>query len=151
MIMDIVCSILANENSSKVIYDVLNKFLPNYEKLNLDYTNPPNDENYEFKSEDEMLNYFVEHKEFAQTFYWNKYQDNPGKIMVGANITDDDKLIMSLTFNGTNETEQKYYLELKSILNSEIGVISYVNPAEFENGEDFKLRYRNIKYEFEKK
>lgn len=61
--------------------------------------------------------------------------------MVGAIITDDDKLIMSLTFDGDKEIEKKYFNKLKCILNSEIGIISYVNPTEYENGKDFVLKY----------
>jgi hypothetical protein len=63
--------------------------------------------------------------------------DNPDKIMVGAIITEEDKLIMSLTIDGNEETENKYFEKLKIILNSGIGVISYINPADYKNGQDF--------------
>ncbi len=150
IIKDIVCTVLANEKSSKTIYSVLNEFLPNYEKLNLDYTSPPDNEDYEFKSEKEMIDYFVNRKNLSQSFYWNKYESNPDKVMVGAHITDDDKLIISLTFNGTNDLEKSIYMKLKSFLNSDIGVITYMIPAEFDNGMDFEIKYRNNKYEFER-
>ena len=67
VIIDIVCSVLANENSTKEIYAVLNEFIPNYTKLSPGYTTPPNDENYEFSSEEEMLNYFINNTDFAPT------------------------------------------------------------------------------------
>lgn len=148
-IRDIICSVIANECSKDIIDLVLNYFIPNYEEINLDYCNPPDNEEYEFKFEDEMINYFIDNKEFSQTFYWNKYQDNPDKIMVGANILSDDKLVMSLTVDGTEETKQKYYLELKNLLKSDIGVISYIDPPEYDDGEDFIDRYENLKYDFE--
>ena len=141
IITDIVCNVLANECSTKLIYATLNEFLPNYEKLNLNYTNPPDDEKYEFKSEEEMISYFVDNR-LDQTFYWNKYINNPNKIMVGANITNDNKLIISLTFNGTETIRNKFYQKLKLFLNSEIGVITYVNPAEYDNGKDFIFKYQ---------
>lgn len=137
IIIDIVCQVYAGQKSRKTINLVLNTFLPGYEKLNLDYTYPRHDKNYIFKTEDEMIGYFIETPSITQTFYWNKYYDNPNKIMVGADITDDDKLIMSLTLNGTKETEKMYFDQLKSILQSDIGVVSHVDPAGYEDGEDF--------------
>lgn len=65
--------------------------------------------------------------------------------MVGANILSDNKLVISLTFNGTIETEQKYYTELKSLLKADVVVISYVNPPNYNDGTDFITRYENEK------
>jgi hypothetical protein len=90
-----------------------------------------------------MVRFFIENKGITQAFYWNKYEDNPDGIMLGASITTDDKLILSLTFNGTKETEAYYFLRLKSFLNSDVGVISYIDPPEYENGQDFMNRYGN--------
>ncbi|WP_156140829.1 hypothetical protein [Sporocytophaga myxococcoides] len=141
MIRDIICQVYAGQKSRKTIDLVLNTFTPEYEKLNLDYASRPGDEDYVFKTEDEMINYFIENTGLNQTFYWNKNHDNPDKIMVGANITEDDKLIMSLTIDGNEETESKYFEKLKNILNSDIGVISYINPVEYNNGQDFITKY----------
>ncbi|UPQ79010.1 hypothetical protein M0M57_15495 [Flavobacterium azooxidireducens] len=131
----------AGQKSRKTIDLVLNTFIPEYEKLNLDYASRLDDENYIFKTEDEMINYLIENTGLDQTFYWNKNYDNPDKIMVGAIITADDKLIMSLTIDGTEETESKYFEKLKNLLNSDIGVISYINPADYDNGQDFITKY----------
>ncbi|MFC4818448.1 hypothetical protein [Flavobacterium sp. GCM10023249] len=132
-----------------MIYSVLNEFIPDYETINLDYTGKPDDEYYEFKSEDEMIGCYIDTPNVSQTLYWNKLNDNPDQIMVGANITEDNQIVFSLTLNGTPETEAKYYLRLKKFLNSNIGVITYIDPAEYENGMDFKQRYKNVLYEFE--
>ncbi len=149
-IRDIICQVLVLEKSKELIYSVLNEFIPGYEKINLDYTGKPNDENYVFESEDEMVSCYVDTLNVSQTFYWNKYEGNKDKIIVGANITDDNQIVFSLTFNGTLKTEAEYYLRLKKFLNSNIGVISYVNPAVYDNGKDFKKRYEKKIYEFEK-
>jgi len=150
VIRDIICQVLVKKKSKELIYSLLNEFLPRYEPINLDYTGKPDDENYVFKSEDEMISSYTETLNVRQTFYWNKHEENPDKIMVGANITPDNQTVFSLTFDGTIKTEIEYYLRLKKFLNSEIGVISYVNPAEYESGNDFKNRYENEIYEFEK-
>lgn len=141
IIRDIICQVYAGKKSRNTIDLVLNTFIPEYEKLNLDYASRLDDENYVFKKEDEMINYFIENTGLDQTFHWNKNYDNPDKIMVGAIITADDKLIMSLTIDGTEETESKYFEKLKSLLNSDIGVISYINPADYDNGQDFITKY----------
>ncbi len=138
---DIICQVYAGQKSRKTIDLVLNTFIPEYEKLNLDYTSRLDNENYVFKTEDEMINYFIENTGLEQTFYWNKNHDNPDKIMVGGIITEDDKLIMSLTIDVTEETVSKYFEKLKNILNSDIGVISYINPADYDNGQDFIKKY----------
>lgn len=150
IITDIICQVLVDHKSKELVYSVLNEFIPGYEKINLDYTGKPDDENYEFQSEDEMLSCYIDTQNISQTFYWNKYNQNSNKMMVGVTITDDDQMVFSLTFDGELETEANYYLRLKEFLNSDIGVISYVNPAEYNNGKDFSLRYGNEKYEFEK-
>lgn len=141
IIRDIVCQVYAGEKSRKTIDLVLDTFIPEYEKLNLDYASRVDDEDYIFESEDEMINYFIENTGLTQTFYWNKNHDNPDRIMVGANITEDDKLIMSLTVDGNDETENKYFGKLKNILKSDIGVISYINPTDYDNGQDFIAKY----------
>ncbi|PWN69196.1 hypothetical protein C1631_014130 [Chryseobacterium phosphatilyticum] len=141
IIVDIICQVYAGQKSVKTIDLVLNTFLSGYDKLNLDYAHPGHDKNYIFKTEDEMIRYFIETPSITQTFYWNKYYGNPEKIMVGANITDDGKLIMSLTLNGDKETEKRYFDQLKSILQSDIGVVTYVEPVDYEDGEDFIVRY----------
>ncbi|UHO36892.1 hypothetical protein H5J24_13935 [Chryseobacterium capnotolerans] len=142
IIRDIVCQVYAGEKSKNIIDLVLDTFIPDYEKLNTDYTFPPNNKDYVFTTEIEMVNYFIENKGLNQSFYWNKSLHNPYRIMIGANITEDDKLIISLTLDANEETIQTYFNKLKEILESDIGIISYINPAEYENGEDFILRYK---------
>ena len=143
IIMDIICTVLANKKSVETINRALNEFIPNYEKISSDYTSPPGKADYTFKSEEEMVRFFIENKDLNQVFYWNMYEENPHKIMIGERVTIDDKLIISLTFDGTTETKANIYRKLKTILNSDIGVTSYVNPPEYEDGQDFIIRYGN--------
>ena len=70
--------------------------------------------------------------------------------MIGAHITDDNQIVFSLTFDGKLKKEETYYLKLKQFLNANIGGISYINPAVYKNGNDFKKRYENHRYDFEK-
>ncbi|MCJ8290425.1 MAG: hypothetical protein HRT58_12230 [Crocinitomicaceae bacterium] len=149
--IDIICQVITDSKSLDTIYSVLDEFIPGYVRLNLDYTGKPNDDEYEFESEEEMLSSYMDTPNVEQSFYWNKYSksENPDNIMVGANITTDNHIVFSLTFNGTQRKEKEYYLRLKEYLYSDVGVISYVNPAEYNNGIDFKTRYGDKKYSFE--
>lgn len=138
-IQDIVCQVYFDGKSSEKIFRLLNLYLPKHEPLNLDYTLIEG-----FKSHHEMIDYFVITDNIRETFYWNQHQDNPDNIMFGVNITDDNKTVFSLTIDGTITLAEIYLKDLKKRLNSDIGVITFVNPAEYENGTDFKERYQNF-------
>ena len=140
-IKDIICQVLVKTKAKELIYFVLNNFIPDYDQINLDYTGTLNDENYQFSSEDEMLEFYIKTPNIPQTFYWNKDRDNPDNIMVGANITTDNQIVFSITFDGSPQIEEEYFVRLKRALDSEIGVISYVNPVEYEDGSDFENKY----------
>lgn len=116
--------------------------MPEYKVLNLEYAFRNDDDEKGFGSEEEMLEYFVNTNDIAQTFYWNQYVDNPDKILFGVDITDDNKTIFSLTVNGTIALAEAYLNDLKQKLNSDIGIMTFYNPAEYENGLDFKTKYQ---------
>lgn len=144
---DTVCQVYAGQKAIKTIGLVLNTFIPEYEKLNLDYASRQDSGDHFFETENEMIGYFIENSGLEQTFYWNQYQNNPDKVMVGVHITNDDKLIISLTINANEEAEKQYFEKLKDILQSQIGVISYSSPVDYTNGQDFISKYgenRNI-------
>ena len=143
-IRDIICQIVVDYKSTDLIYSILNEFIPRYQNLSLDYVGKPSNEDYIFKSEDEMLRYYVDTLKVDQTFYWNKYENNENKIMVGVCITEDDKMVFSLTFNGGEETKDLYFNKLKRSLNSDIGIVSYVNPVMYKDGADFKNKCRQV-------
>ncbi len=149
LIQDIVCQVLYENKSKKIFYLVLHEFLPNFQEIHKQYGKPKKD-NYEFSSENELISFYTQTPNISQSLYWNEKVQTVDKIVVGANITSDNKIVFSVTIDGTEKTEAKTYLKLKHILNSKIGVISYVNPAEYESGEDFIKKYGHIKYKFEK-
>lgn len=139
--IDVVIQVFAGEKSKKIIDAVLEEFLPGYEPLDADSACKPDDEQYVFASEEEMIRYFTETPGLNGTFYWNKYVDNPDRIMVGAVITSDNQLIMSLTVDGDDQTIDRYFNQLKTFLQSPVGVITHFNPADYEDGLDFIERY----------
>lgn len=139
-IQDIVCQVYFDGKSSEKIFNLLNLYLPKHEHLNLDYTYR-HDSEKGFESNKEMIDYFVITDNVRETFYWNQHQDNPDKIMFGVNITDDNKTVFSLTIDGTITLAEIYLKDLKQRLNSDIGVITFVNPAKYDSGADFKMKY----------
>jgi len=138
---DIVCQVYYDTKLSEKIFELLNFYLPKYEPINLDYTFRIDSEKG-FSNNQEMIDYFVNTNKIDQTFYWNQYSDNPDKIMFGANITSDNKTIFSLTIYSTIERAEVYLNDLKKKLNSEIGTITFVSPAEYDNGIEFKNKYQ---------
>ncbi|WP_291725773.1 hypothetical protein [Bernardetia sp.] len=141
IIKDIVIQVLVKNKSAKTIYDTLNKFLPNYDVLDISVYSKFDNEDYVFKSELEVIDYFISKQNIAQRFYWTKNENNLDNVMVGVNLTEDNMMVISLTIDGTLKKEAKYYSELQQFLNSEIGVISYFNPAEYKDGKDFIEKY----------
>ncbi len=141
IIRDIVCQVYYDGKSSEKIFELLKLYLPKYEPLNLDYTFRV-DSDKGFSSNQEMIDYFVNTDNVDTTFYWNQLSDNPNNISFGVNITDDNKTIFSLTIDGTITLAEIYLNDLKQRLNSDIGVITFVDPANYENGIDFKTKYQ---------
>ncbi|WP_336731590.1 hypothetical protein [Chryseobacterium sp. VD8] len=141
LIKDIVCQVYFDGKSTEKIFELLHLYLPIYESLNLDYTSRIDSEEG-FTNNKEMIDYFVNKDHVDQTFYWNQYVNNPDKISFGVNITDDNKTVFSLTIDGTITLAEIYLNDLKERLNSDIGVITFINPAEYENGLDFKMKYQ---------
>lgn len=139
--VDAICCVLAPQRSREVIDLVLSSFVPEHEQLDSGYASPPDDPNGSFASPDEMIDYFVCNAACTQTFFWNQYENNPARIMVGAFFTQDGSLIMSLTIPADGESENEYLARLKAMLHSDVGVISYIDPPPFEDGADFVKRY----------
>lgn len=138
---DLICLVHAGEKSKAKIDLVLNHFIPNYQPLHLDYTDHPTIENYEFQSETKMIEVFLNTENVRQSFFWNDKNKGIHNYMVGANITSDNQLIMSLTLDGTEEDFEYHFLKLKALLKSEIGICFYVEYPAFEDGVDFIKKY----------
>ncbi len=79
-IQDIICQVLVQKKSKELIYLVLNEFIPEYETLNLDYVGKPNNEDYNFESEDEMISYYIETQDINQTFFGEKQKTTRIKL-----------------------------------------------------------------------
>lgn len=139
-VRNIICHVLAIEYSGAIVFEALNEFIHDCETLNLDYASPP--KGVFFESEKEMVNYFIENEK-PQTFYWKEMNSSPHNFMFGADITSDDKIIFSLTLDGTQKKADQCLSRLKAYFNSDVGVISYGTPAEYEGGLDFENRYRS--------
>ncbi len=48
---------------------------------------------------------------------------------------------MSLTLRADGTKENRYWQQLKQLLQSEVAIISYTLFPEFDDGEDFKRKY----------
>jgi hypothetical protein len=121
---DALCFALARDRTAATVYSVLNEFIPGYKKIAGDYAF-----NHEvdlvFESEDGILNYLEMNNTKKGVIHWNKHQDNPDGIMVGAYFLPDGKLILSLTLPASGIKEVQYLETLKRFLGTGVGVIYY--------------------------
>jgi hypothetical protein len=139
---DLICLVHAGGKSKEKIDLVLNHFIPNYQPLDLDYMDHPIIENYEFQSETEIIEVFLNTENVRQLFFWKDGNRGKYNYMVGANITIDNQLVMSLTLDGMEEDFERHFLELKDLLKSEIGACFYTQYPHFEDGRGFIKQHR---------
>jgi hypothetical protein len=137
---DALCFVLSPNRTRHTVNLVLNKFIPGYRKIEGDYAfNSTTD--LTFEDEEGILRYLEKTTTERGTIHWNKENDNPDNVMIGAYFTTDGQLIFSLTILGDGNKEEKYLDDLKLTLDSNIGVIYYNQFPDFENGEDFRNKY----------
>jgi len=139
--VDAVCCVMALHRTREIIDMVLNSFIPEYTNISNDYPSPTEYSGDAFTSPNEEIDYFIRNTNCAQSFFWNQYENNAERIMVGAFFTEDGHLIMSLTIPADGVVEFEYLAKLKALLHSNAGVISYTNPPSFDDGADFINRY----------
>ncbi len=137
IVKDTICQVLVEEKSLQLLYKLLYDFLPHREELPSDYLGLSDGLGLSFKSEKELLNYFFSQALTDQTFYWNQYHHNPDHIMLGASLTFDNMMIISLTLDVSEIKAEEYLARLKKLSNSNVGTISYINPVIFDFGEEF--------------
>ena len=98
---DSICYALTNNRTIETVYQVLNHYIPGYEKLPGDYAVFGVPEELTFANEDALLRFCLADSFLSGSFFWNKLLDNPRSIMVGAMLTRDGQLVMSLTMQAT--------------------------------------------------
>lgn len=142
MVIDCICQVLVKQKSKKLIDQVLREFIPKFTPLSPDYIGKPDDINYVFNSEEEMVSFYTDTTGVEASFYWNQQEINPHRIMVGAHILQDDQMVISLTVDTNKENQSILFNRLKQQLNSEVEIISYTDPVYCENGKIFEELYR---------
>jgi len=142
---DAICCALTNNRTIETVYQVLNHYIPGYEKLPGDYGISGVPEELTFADEDAMLRFCLADSRLVGCFFWNKPVDNPRNIMVGAMLTSDGQLVMSLTMPATQAciVEETYLAELQKMIGSDCGVLYGNLLPEFDDGADFRARYQH--------
>lgn len=142
---DAICCALTANRTVEVIYRVLQQYIPGYEQLPGDYGVLSLPDELTFPDEDALLHFCVADYALSGSFFWNKWHGNPHRIMVGAVLTNDGQLVMSLTMPATQtgRVEEIYLSELQLLIGSDCGVIYGNEYPPYKNGADFRLRYTN--------
>ncbi|RZK37852.1 MAG: hypothetical protein EOO57_04925 [Hymenobacter sp.] len=131
---DALCFVLANNRFAGTVMQLLERYVPNHLPLTEDYE----DWGVEYATEYNMLQYLQVHPQLTATRHWNEIEKIPYNIMVGAYFLSDGQLVLSLTVAGNGIIEEKLFLEMKQLLQSEIGLLSYNYFPKFNNGAEFK-------------
>jgi hypothetical protein len=137
---DALCFCLAPSRTRETIYSVLDKFVPGYKKIDGDYSFNLQIETT-FDDEDQILTHLEVNKTERGTIHWNTPIESLDNVTVGAYFTSDEQLILSVTVLGDGQKEETYFNDLKTILHSSVGLISYNQIPDFKDGEDFKNKY----------
>jgi len=135
---DAICFVLANNRLASTVYAVLNRYIPTYPHLTKEHELSDEEAGISFTDEAEMLLYFQNRPHRDATRYWQYAGREPNHMLVGAYFTSDGQLIFSLTVDGDGEWEEKLLAELKELLQSETGLLSYNYFPEFSDGASFK-------------
>jgi hypothetical protein len=131
---DALCFVLANNRFAETVMRLLERYVPNHIPLTEDYE----DWGVEYTTECDMLQYLQAHPQLNATRHWSEVKETPDSIMVGAYFLSDGQLILSLTVAGNGIVEEQVFLEMKQLLQSEVGLISYNYFPKFSNGAEFK-------------
>ncbi len=131
---DALCFVLANNRFAETVMQLLERYVPNHVPLTEDYE----DWGIEYTTEYDMLHYLQVHPQLSATRHWNEIEKTPDSIMVGSYFLSDGQLILSLTVAGNGIIEEHLFLELKQLLQSKIGLISYNYFPKFDNAAEFK-------------
>lgn len=138
---DALCFVLAAERQVKLVYLMLDHFLPIHPPLTAEVDLSDEDAGREFADEVEMLTYFQDNPTKDATRYWYPRENNPADYMVGAHFTSDGHLLLSLTLPGNERDENQCLAQMKALLDSSIGLIWYNSFPEFRDGADFRQKY----------
>ena len=131
---DALCFVLANNRRAETVMQLLERYVPNHLPLTEDYE----DWGVTYASEYDMLHYLQNHPQLRATRHWNEVKKTPDSIMAGAYSLSDGHLILSLTVLGNGIIEEKLFAELKQMLQSKTGLISYNYFPRFDNSAEFR-------------
>jgi len=131
---DALCFVLATDRLAEMVVQLLEHYVPDHLPLTEDYE----DWGVEYATEYAMLQYLELHPQLSATRYWSSVKERADNVMMGAHFLPDGQLVLSLTVAGNGILEEKLFHELKQLLQSEMGLMSYNYFPWFKSGAEFK-------------
>lgn len=135
------CYVLTNRRTKEIVNKFLETFVPQREESTDVYELPQYQEKTDitFEKDSDLIDYVVQNKSIPYTIYWrNAEKLDLRNIMCF--FTNDGELILGLStetkFPNT-EIEDFYFKKLQEFAESEIGLITYEEPAP-DNAKEFK-------------
>ena len=131
---DALCFVLATNRRAETVTQLLAHYVPNHLPLTEDYE----DWGVKYATEYAMLQYFQLHPQLSATRYWSGVEESHNSVMIGAHFLPDGQLVLSLTVAGNGILEEELFLEMKQLVQAEVGLISYNYFPRFKSGAEFK-------------
>lgn len=147
------CYVLTNNRTKETVNNFLETFVPQRKESADIYELPQYQEKTEiiFEKDSELIDYLVQNKSIPYSIYWRNTEKSDLRHIM-CFFTNDGELILGLSTETkfpNSEIEDIYFKELQEFAESEIGLITYEEPAP-NNANEFiemiKARKHNTLY-----
>jgi len=124
------CYVLTNNRTKNFVDRFLNTFIPNRKEQADIYEVPQYGKEIEkeFNSADNLIQYLELNLNIPHTIYWENLEDKEPRF-ANCFFTDDNNLIVGLSCNADDKTEDELLVKLMNYCGTDIGYITYEQPA----------------------
>lgn len=124
------CYVLTNNRTKKFVDGFLNTFIPNRKEQTDIYEVPQygKEKVEEFNSADNLIEYLELSANAPHTIYWENLDDKEPRF-ANCFFTDDNNLIVGLSCEADDKTEDELLLKLMDYCGTKMGYITYEQPA----------------------
>ena len=139
------CYVLSDNRTTEFVREFLEEFLPQRKESADEYFVPmySNNPKRRFNEATKLIDYLCLNSSFENTIYWsNSSKSEPKGAMCF--FTDDGKIIFGLYCNTkyeNTEIEDHILTKMKKFIGSEVGLITYEEPAPHNSKEFHRMVY----------
>lgn len=137
------CYVLTNNRTRNFVDKFLETFIPKRKEQADVYEVPQygKETEKEFDSADNLIQYLELNSNIAHTIYWKNLEGEEPRF-ASCFFTDDNNLIVGLSCNADDKTEDELLMGLMNYCGTDIGYITYEQPAP-QNSREFMKNARS--------